>query len=109
MTIYQKDTSTREIGKFVEMILGEYYSATTISNITPATIHDIRAWRERTLHKRYVALYLDAMFIEVRRDIVAKVTSILHSALMSKGAEKSLVFTYVDKNRLRVGLTYCLI
>ena len=30
--------STREIGKFVEMILGERYSAATVSNFTPATI-----------------------------------------------------------------------
>jgi putative transposase len=72
ITMYQKGMSTREIGKFVEMILGERYSATTISNITAATLDDIRAWRERPLHKRYVALYLDAMFIKVRRDTVAK-------------------------------------
>jgi len=72
ITMYQKGMSTREIGKFVEMILGERYSAAHISNITAATLDDIRAWRERSLHKRYVALYLDAMFIKVRRDTVAK-------------------------------------
>jgi putative transposase len=55
--------STREINKFVEMILGERYSAATISNITAATMDVIRNWRERPLHKRYVALYLDALFI----------------------------------------------
>jgi transposase-like protein len=72
ITMYQKGMSTREIGKFVEMILGDRYSATTISNITAATLDDIRKWRDRPLNKRYVALYLDAMFIKVRRDTVAK-------------------------------------
>jgi putative transposase len=72
ITMYQKGMSTRDIGKFVEMILGDRYSATTISNITAATLDDIRNWRDRPLNKRYVALYLDAMFIKVRRDTVAK-------------------------------------
>lgn len=72
ITMYQKGMSAREIGKFVEMILGDRYSATTISNITAATLDDIRIWRDRPLKKRYVALYLDAMFIKVRRETVAK-------------------------------------
>jgi putative transposase len=37
-TMYQKGMSTREIGKFVEMILGERYSA--------ASLDDICDWRE---------------------------------------------------------------
>jgi transposase-like protein len=73
--MYQKGMSTREIVKFVELILVERYSIATISNITAAKMDDIRIWRERPLHKLYVTLYLDAMFvIKVRRDILAKET-----------------------------------
>jgi putative transposase len=79
ITIYQKGMSTREIGKFVEMILGERYSATTISNITSATLDDIRLWRDRPLKKRYVALYLDAMFIKFVAIPWPKKRSFLHS------------------------------
>ncbi len=57
---------------FIEMILGDRYSATTISNLTAVAMEDIQNWRNRSLNKRYVALYLDAMFIKVRRDTVAK-------------------------------------
>ena len=70
--MYQSGMSTREIGKFIERILGSSYSPTTISNITDATIEDIRKWQQRPLNKRYSVLYLDGLYIKVRRDTYAK-------------------------------------
>jgi transposase-like protein len=61
---YQRRDGWLEQAIFIEMILGDRYSATTME--------DIQNWRNRSLNKRYVALYLDAMFIKVRRDTVAK-------------------------------------
>jgi putative transposase len=60
-----------KIGKFVERILGSTYSATTISNITDVALEDIEKWHERPLKKRYSVLYLDGMYIKLRRDEVA--------------------------------------
>ena len=48
--MYQSGMSTREIGKFIERILGSTYSPTTISNITDATLEDIRKWHQLTLN-----------------------------------------------------------
>jgi transposase-like protein len=70
--MYQSEMSTREIGKFIERILGSSYSPTTISNIIDATIEDIRKWQQRRLNKRYSVLYLDGLYIKVRRDTYAK-------------------------------------
>jgi putative transposase len=70
--MYQSGMSTREIGKFIERILGSTYSPTTISNITDATLEDIRKWHQRPLNKRYSVLYLDGLYIKVRRDTYAK-------------------------------------
>ncbi|MGG3737921.1 IS256 family transposase [Aeribacillus pallidus] len=70
--MYQSGMSTREIGKFIERILGSSYSPTTISNITDATIEDIRKWQQRPLNKRYSVLYLDGLYIKVRRDTYEK-------------------------------------
>lgn len=70
--MYQSGMSTREIGKIIERILGSSYSPTTISNITDATIEDIRKWQQRQLNKRYSILYLDGLYIKVRRDTYAK-------------------------------------
>lgn len=70
--MYQSGMSTREIGKFIEKILGSSYSATTISNITDVALEDIRNWHQRPLNKRYSVLYLDGMYINLRRGVVEK-------------------------------------
>jgi len=70
--MYQSGMSTREIGKFIERILGSTYSPTTISHITDAALEDIQKWQQRPLNKRYSVLYLDGFYIKVRRDTYAK-------------------------------------
>lgn len=69
--MYQSGMSTREVGKFIGRMFGSSYSATTISNITEVAIEDIQAWQQRKLHQRYSVLYLDGMYIRLRRDTVA--------------------------------------
>ncbi len=64
--------STREIGKFIERILGNAYSPTTISHITDVVKEDIAKWHTRPLQKRYSVLYLDGLYVKLRRDTVEK-------------------------------------
>ncbi|CDQ19649.1 IS256 family transposase [Halobacillus karajensis] len=71
ITMYQKGMSTREIGRFLERILGHAYTPSTISNITDIVMDDIRTWQERSLEKRYSVLYLDGTYLKLRRDDVA--------------------------------------
>ncbi|WP_047155569.1 IS256 family transposase, partial [Aneurinibacillus tyrosinisolvens] len=70
--MYQSGMSTREVGKFVERMVGSSYSPATISNITDATVEDIEKWQKRPLAKRYSVLYLDGLYIRLRRDTVGK-------------------------------------
>ena len=60
--MYQSGMSTREIGKFIERILGKSYSPATISRITDVVKEDIEKWRSRPLSKRYSVLYLDGLY-----------------------------------------------
>ncbi|BDG31686.1 hypothetical protein PthBH41_13980 [Parageobacillus thermoglucosidasius] len=69
--MYQSGMSTREIGKFIERILGTY-SPATISRITDVVKEDIEKWCSRPLHKRYSVLYLDGLYVKLRRDTVEK-------------------------------------
>lgn len=70
--MYQSGMSTREIGKFIERILGNAYSPATISRITDVVKEDIEKWHARPLHKRYSVLYLDGLYVKLRRDTVEK-------------------------------------
>ncbi|MED4953080.1 IS256 family transposase, partial [Bacillus cereus] len=70
--MYQSGMSTREIGKFIERILGKAYSPSTISRMTDIVKEDIEKWHKRPLNKRYSVLYLDGLYVKLRRDTVEK-------------------------------------
>lgn len=69
--MYQKGMSTREIGQFLDRILGHAYSAATISNLTDVVTEDIASWQQRELHSRYSVVYLDGTYLKLRREDVA--------------------------------------
>ena len=69
--MYKGGMSTRDIGDFIESILGVHYSPTTVSNITNTVLQDVHAWQEAPLQKRYSVLYIDGIHFNLRRDSVA--------------------------------------
>ncbi|MCT8137522.1 IS256 family transposase [Anaerobacillus sp. CMMVII] len=90
--MYQTGMSTRDVGKFVERMVGSTYSATTISNITEVVHQDIEAWQKRPLNKRYSVLYLDGMYIKVRRDTVDKEVVYVVMGVNEDGHREILAF-----------------
>lgn len=102
ISMYQSGMSTREIGKFVEKILGHAYSATTISHITDAAIEDIEAWQQRPLQKRYSVLYLDGLYLKLRRDTVSSEVIYLALGITEEGYREILGF-YVGGKESALG------
>ncbi|RXI96747.1 IS256 family transposase [Anaerobacillus alkaliphilus] len=90
--MYQSGMSTRDVGRFVEKMVGSAYSATTISNITEVVHQDIEAWQKRPLNKRYSVLYLDGMYIKVRRDTVDKEVVYVVMGVNEDGHREILAF-----------------
>lgn len=72
ITLYKKGITTREIADIVEKLYGHHYSPTTMSNIAKAVDSQIEAFHTRTLSDRYVVIFMDATYINLRRDSVAK-------------------------------------
>jgi len=70
--LYQKGVTTRQIAELIEGIYGHYYSAQQISKLTQLTQESVNAWHSRVLNRRYVVLFCDATYLNVRRDTVAK-------------------------------------
>lgn len=70
INMYQHGFSTREVGQFMERIIGDQYSPATISNITDVVVEDIKSFKERPLSKRYSILYLDGTYFKLRRQDV---------------------------------------
>lgn len=100
--MYQKGMSTREIGHFLDRILGHSYSPATISNITDLVEEDIEAWQQRELQARYSVVYLDGTYIKLRRDDVANEVVYLVVGVTEDGYREILGF-YVGGQESSLG------
>jgi transposase-like protein len=89
--------STRDIASFIEKMFGSQYSPTTISNITGTVLEDIKAWQQRPLAKRYSVLYLDGMYVKLKRSTVASEVVYLAMGIDETGHREILSFTIGGK------------
>ncbi len=67
LALYGKGLSTRDIQDLLAEIYGVDVSATTISTITDKVWPLVEAWQNRPLAALYPVVFLDAMFIKMRR------------------------------------------
>nr|WP_159244706.1 IS256 family transposase [Tenacibaculum maritimum] len=69
--LYGNGLTTRQIGSLMQKIYGKYYSKSAISNITATFYEQMEQWRERPLDSTYLALYIDAIHLKIRRGTVS--------------------------------------
>ncbi|HKW89848.1 MAG TPA: IS256 family transposase [Candidatus Acidoferrales bacterium] len=63
---FLRGISTRQVGAVLEPVLGEAYSAQTISHITRELQGAVNAFHRRTLRDEYVYLFFDGVVLKVR-------------------------------------------
>jgi len=97
IAMYKGGMSTREVGQFVERILGVQYSPTTISNITSVVLKDVEDWRKRTLRRRYSVVYMDGMYVSLKRD-TAENESIYVVMGINEDGHREILGYYVGGN-----------
>jgi len=66
--LYSKGLTTRDASEVMEIIYGTHYSKSSISNIAKSFYEQMEAWRDRSLSTHYLALYIDGLFVKVKRD-----------------------------------------
>lgn len=77
--MYKGGMSTRDVAKFIENMFGTQYSPTTISNITNTVLEDLEQWLSRPLEKRYSVIYLDGLYLKLRRNSVS--SEVIYTAM----------------------------
>ena len=85
VSMYSKGISTRKMAEILEELFHNKYSKSTISRITEITVSEINTWRSRPLEKRYIAIFMDAMFFSLRRDTVEKECVIFAMGIRESG------------------------
>lgn len=69
--LYGNGLTTSQIGSVMKKIYGKHYSKQAISNITSTFYNQMQMWRERSLDATYLAVYIDAIHLKVRRGTVS--------------------------------------
>lgn len=90
--MYSKGISTRKMAEILEGLFHNKYSKSTISRITDITVPEISKWHCRRLDKRYIAVFLDAMFLSLHRDTVQKECVIFAMGIRESGYYEILGF-----------------
>lgn len=68
ISMYAKGMTIRDIQSHIEDIYGYRMSPETISMMTDRVIDKAREWQDRALESLYVIVYMDALFLKMRRD-----------------------------------------
>jgi putative transposase len=63
---FLRGISTRQVGQVLEPVLGEAYSAQTVSNLTRQLDQQVEKFHRRKLTDQYLYLFLDGVVLKVR-------------------------------------------
>ena len=72
LSMYAKGMSQRDIADTIKEIYGFEISHETISTITDRAIETAREWQNRPLKKFYTFLFVDCLYVNIRKDLETK-------------------------------------
>ena len=72
LSMYARGMSQRDIADTIEDIYGFEMSHETISAITDRVIETAREWQNRPLKKFYTFLFVDCLYVNIRKDLETK-------------------------------------
>jgi len=72
LSMYAKGMSQRDIAETIEDIYGFEISHETISDITDSVLEKLQEWQNRPLKKLYTFLFVDCMYVTIRKDYETK-------------------------------------
>jgi len=75
--LFVSGTSTHNVGKVAEKLMGVAPSASAVSRLNHTLTEQYEAWRERPLHTHYRVVYLDGIHFTVRHGTQTDATTIL--------------------------------
>ena len=92
--MYAKGMSTRDITSIVSEVYGDKISPQTVTNMTQEIMTERAAWEKRPLKSRYTAIFIDCIYIKLRRDTVATDATYVIGAIDENGY-KDILGMYV--------------
>lgn len=108
LSMYSKGISTRTMAEILDGIFHSKYSRSTISRIIDITLPEIEKWKRRSLNRRYIAIFMYAMFFSLRRDTVQKECTIFAMGI-SENCDYEILGFYINPVENHIAYTNFLI
>ncbi len=70
--MFKKGITLSKVSELIDQMYGHYYCKSTISNLSKILIEEINNFHNRKIKSKYVAIFCDATYINVRRTTVEK-------------------------------------
>jgi putative transposase len=70
--LYGQGLTQSQVGQVFEQLYGRHYSSSQVGRMIEWMREDVAAWNSRPLETRYPVVFIDALWVNVRRDSVQK-------------------------------------
>lgn len=90
--MFQKGVTMSEIADLIEKMYGHHYTPQTVSNMTRVMTEHVDAFMKRPLSARYVCVYMDATYVPVKRETVAKEAVYIAVGIREDGSKEVISY-----------------
>ena len=100
--LFRKGITMSEIADLIEKMYGHHYTPQTMSNITKSFTEEVTSFKERELHDRYAAIYMDATYIPLKRKTVAKEAIHIAVGIRPDGSKEVLSYAIAPTESITI-------
>lgn len=106
ISMYAKGMTTRDIQSHIADIYGYAISHETVSTMTASVLEKAKEWQQRPLKEIYSIIFLDAIFLNMRREgVVSKVAVYAIIGIDLEGTKEALGLWIVETESSKYWLT----
>ncbi|WP_179185468.1 transposase, partial [Enterococcus faecium] len=89
---FEKGVTMSEIADLIEKMYGHHYTPQTMSNMTKVLTKEVNAFKSRALNDKYVAIFMDATYIPLKRQTVSKEAIYIAIGIREDGTKEVLSY-----------------
>ncbi len=84
---------------------GHHYTPQTMSNMTKVLTEEVNAFKSRALNDKYVAIFMDATYIPLKRQTVSKEAIYIAIGIREDGTKEVLSYAIAQLNQHTFGMS----
>ena len=98
IAMYARGMSQRDISATIEDIYGFEISHEVISQITDSVLEELEKWQTRTLKKMYTFLFVDCMYVTIRKEYESKSYAVYTILGYDLNGEKDILGLWLNES-----------